>query len=703
MAIYHFSAQVISRVSSKGTIRSAVAAAAYRSGEKLYNEKDMSYKFYERSVLPETYLLYPDNVPVWAKDRELLWNEVENFEKQYNAQLAREINIALPKELSEEEQTKLALEYCQQNFVNKGMVADVSIHRDKENNPHFHVMLTMRKIDEEGHFMPKATKVYDLDKDGNKILLPSGHYKCHKINTTDWDKKETLNKWRENWQNLANQYLEKNGFCERIDCRSYAEQNIILTPQIHEGANVHHAVLKNKVTEIGEYNKSVRAYNQNVIKLAEYKQERERIKEQQIYRCFTKEEKVQLTNAARQLKFYVTNESLEQRIKQLNKWEKSHFYHSGEYKTFERILKERSIIQDAKEVLQKEAARFCEKYYQGISLLPEEQIELVDRTLSKERILSLSEIENAKLELREKEFKEVSKHLLTNGNVFWLNAVSQIQREEQKARENSGINIPAEKVMKLDRAKGQLHIYQDRQTNDTFIGRQDNRETVTKVTENMTVKEAHEQLLGYIRGTSDIPYIRTYNMDKVERLEQALCVMDKLYDEQIRQTYGDTVNVDVLTTPQKEMVLHYEEYYGVPFRMNHEPAPPYSTQDKEHIITLLIHNEKEQLQQKYPSFQNNGAYLNMFVMDCLSDNGISDDVKNNIQRYALGEKITPDVSRENPNVHISAHSLISSLLLNISREAQRPDASEIPNRIRKRRKKDLEQNMQQKYHGQNLA
>lgn len=705
MAIYHFSAQVISRVSNTGTIRSAVAAAAYRSGERLYDERDMSYKFYARSVQPECYMLYPDNAPVWVKDRELLWNEVEHFEKQYNAQLAREINIALPKELSEEEQTKLVLEFCQKNFVDKGMVADISIHRDKVNNPHFHVMLTMRAIDENGKFMPKAKKVYDLDKDGNKILLKSGQYKSHKENTTDWDKKEKIVEWRESWQNMTNSYLERNGFSERIDCRSYAEQGTVLVPQIHEGANVHHAMLKNKETEIGEYNKSVRAYNQNVIELEKYRQEKERIKEQRIHRCFTREERAQLVGAAKLLKCYVSNDSLQQRIQQLDKWEKSHFYHGGEYKTFERILKERTVINDMQDVLQKEAARFCDKYYQGISLLPDEQVEMVNRTIFKERILNPVEIADAKLELREKEFKEVTRYLLNNGNDFYLNAVRQINKEEKISRESSGINVPADSVIKLDRAKGQLHIYQDRVTNDTFIGRQDNRDTVTKVTENMTVKEAHEQLLGYIRGTSEIPHIKSYNIDKVDRLEEALCVMDKLYDERIRQTYGDSINVNVLSIPQKEMILHYEEYYGVKFRMEHTPSSPFYSAEKENIATLLIRGNKTEIKEKYPAFQNNGAYLNMFVMDCLSDNNISDNLKENLKQYALGEQQVPaDIQRDNFSPHISAHSLVSSLLLGISREANRPEISgDISNRIQKRRKKKLEQAQQHKFNGQNLA
>lgn len=145
MAIYHFSGQVISR-SKQGKIRSAISCAAYRSGEKLFDERYNSEKIYYRKVKPVSTILLPRNAPAWAGNREKLWNAVERKEKQYNAQLAREFNIALPIELTEKEQEKLAFDFCQKAFVDRGMVADISIHRDDKNNPHFHVMLTMRPL-----------------------------------------------------------------------------------------------------------------------------------------------------------------------------------------------------------------------------------------------------------------------------------------------------------------------------------------------------------------------------------------------------------------------------------------------------------------------------------------------------------------------------------------------------------------------------
>ena len=148
MAIYHFSVQIISR----GKGQSAVAAAAYRSGDRLMDERTGEEKYYLREVEPETMILAPSHFPEWVHDRKCLWNEVEKIEKNKNSQLAREINIALPVELSNGQQRELIRDYVQEQFVNRGMVADIAIHRDDQSNPHAHIMLTIRPFNEAGEW-----------------------------------------------------------------------------------------------------------------------------------------------------------------------------------------------------------------------------------------------------------------------------------------------------------------------------------------------------------------------------------------------------------------------------------------------------------------------------------------------------------------------------------------------------------------------
>ena len=251
MAIYHFSAQIISR--SNGS--SSVGSSAYRSGEKIEDERTgVTHDYTRKKGIEHTEIIAPSNAPEWANNRAKLWNEVEKIEKSKNSQLVREINIALPKELSLEKQIELIREFVKDTFVDKGMVADISIHDNKKGNPHAHIMLTMRPF-ENGTWGSKARKEYILNKKGEKIKLKSGEYKSRKIDTVDWNKKEKLEEWREQWANYVNRSLERNGIKERIDHRTLAEQGIERIPQIHVGTHANAMEKRGIQSGRGERNK----------------------------------------------------------------------------------------------------------------------------------------------------------------------------------------------------------------------------------------------------------------------------------------------------------------------------------------------------------------------------------------------------------------------------------------------------------------
>ena len=284
MAIYHLSTKIISR--SKG--KSSIASSAYRSGEKLYNKRDgLIHDYTKRKDVIYKEIFKPINAPNWVLDREQLWNEVEQIEKSKNSQLAREIDIALPIELNEKERIELLREYVIDNFSNKGMVADVVIHDKEDGNPHSHIMLTMRPFEENGEWGAKAKKEYILDKNGNKTYSKNGNAKSRKIETTNWNKKETLEHWREQWAIYANKALEKVNRKERIDHRSYEDQGIDKLATRHEGPTVRAMEKKGIKTEIGDINRKIKEENQkieiieNQIKLYEEMKEleNERIKD----------------------------------------------------------------------------------------------------------------------------------------------------------------------------------------------------------------------------------------------------------------------------------------------------------------------------------------------------------------------------------------------------------------------------------------
>ena len=258
IAIYHWNIGIVSR----GKGKSAVAAAAYRSGEKLTNEWDgMTHDYTRKGGVVHTEILLPPQAPPSFSDRSTLWNSVEEAEKSNNAQLAREVEIALPVELSREEQIRLVREYCSSQFVSKGMCADFNIHDTGGGNPHAHILLTMRPMDERGKWLPKSKKEYVLDENGERVKLPSGRYKTRKVDLVDWNNQENAEVWRKAWADLTNDFLERNGSPERIDHRSNAERGIDELPTVHMGVAACQMEKKGIATEKGELNRAIRKSN----------------------------------------------------------------------------------------------------------------------------------------------------------------------------------------------------------------------------------------------------------------------------------------------------------------------------------------------------------------------------------------------------------------------------------------------------------
>ena len=242
--------------------QSAVAAAAYQSGEKLFCEYDQKVKHYpEKRGIVHNEILLPANAPLEYTDRNTLWNAAEAVEKQWNSQLARRWVLSIPREIPPDQYAALVRDFCRQQFVSKGMCVDFAIHDKGDGNPHAHVMLTMRAMDEHGKWLPKSRKVYDLDENGERIKLPSGRWKSHKEDTVDWNDQKYCEIWRHEWEVIQNRYLEANDRPERVDLRSYARQGLDIIPTVHEGAAVRQMEKRGIQTNIGNLNREIRAAN----------------------------------------------------------------------------------------------------------------------------------------------------------------------------------------------------------------------------------------------------------------------------------------------------------------------------------------------------------------------------------------------------------------------------------------------------------
>lgn len=242
MAIYHLNVKIISR--SKG--QSAVASAAYRSATKLVDkEVGKTCDYTRKSGVVYSEISLCKNAPKGYQDRETLWNAVHDVEKSSNSQLAREVEVALPREFSRQEQIEVVQEYIQKNFVAQGMCADWSLHDKGDGNPHAHIMLTTRPIEPNGKWGSKERKGYALDEHGERIPLideTTGKQKVDKRNrkqwkrayvqTNDWNNPENAERWRQSWADVCNSRLSKDN---QIDHRSFKRRGIEIEPTIHEG------------------------------------------------------------------------------------------------------------------------------------------------------------------------------------------------------------------------------------------------------------------------------------------------------------------------------------------------------------------------------------------------------------------------------------------------------------------------------------
>jgi hypothetical protein len=221
----------------------------------------MTHDYIRKGGVIYTEILLPTHAPPAFQERSALWNSVEQSEKSGKAQLAREIEIALPVELTREEQIVLVRAYVRDTLVSAGMCADFAVHDKNDGNPHAHIMLSLRPLEQDGTWGAKCRKEYELDEHSQRIRLPSGEYKSRRVNTTDWNYKGKTEQWRSAWADLCNRALEQKGLPERIDHRSYKRQDVEQIPTVHMGVAATLMERRAIATEKGGVNREIAAQN----------------------------------------------------------------------------------------------------------------------------------------------------------------------------------------------------------------------------------------------------------------------------------------------------------------------------------------------------------------------------------------------------------------------------------------------------------
>ena len=303
MAIYHLEAKVVSR----GAGRSAVATSAYLSCSRLYNDYDgIQHDYKRKQGLVWQQIFLPEYAPQEWQDREKLWNAVEEVETAKDSRLAREFVVALPIELSREQQIELLQDFIREQFVSDGMCADAAIHDTDGHNPHAHILLTVRPLDERGKWQYKTEKEYLCMRNGEergftaaefksaqndgwekqypykvgkkKVYMTPSAAEAQELIRADkhpkstpygrqnpiserWNSEEQLVSWRVAWADVTNRYLESAGREERIDHRSNAARGLDEIPTIHEGVTAQALERKGIVSDRCELNRQIRADN----------------------------------------------------------------------------------------------------------------------------------------------------------------------------------------------------------------------------------------------------------------------------------------------------------------------------------------------------------------------------------------------------------------------------------------------------------
>jgi ATP-dependent exoDNAse (exonuclease V) alpha subunit len=239
------------QIITRGAGKSAVAAAAYRAGKTLKNERDgVTHDYTRKSGIFHNEILLPENAPAEFADRSTLWNSVEKAERYKTAQLAREIEVALPAEFNTWQNVALVRGFVNDTFVKAGMCADFSIHDKGDGNPHCHIMLTMRPLNEDGTWGAKSATI-----DGRKVP------------TVDWNERSKAEEWREAWANAVNGQLAFYGNEECVDHRSYERQGLEMIPTVHMGVAAMQMERRGVPTELGDRNREIADRNKQLKQL----------------------------------------------------------------------------------------------------------------------------------------------------------------------------------------------------------------------------------------------------------------------------------------------------------------------------------------------------------------------------------------------------------------------------------------------------
>lgn len=499
MAVYHLNVSVVSR----GKGQNVVAKAAYNSASKIKDFKEEKEKDYTKKQCDYSEILLPKNAPDELKDREYLWNKVNSIEKRKDSRLAREIKIALPNELDKEDNLSLTLDFAE-TLVDEGMIVDINIHEIESNNPHAHLLCTMRGIDENGEFEPKRI--------GDKRIR-------------DWDNNDKIHEWRKRWSDIQNKHLEKHGIIEKVSEKSYKDQGINLEPTLKEGWKSRKYYKETgKKSEVAKYNQDIKRRNKE--KINNFKVNNN-INKLNPYDYINKEKSKELSNISKELKVYLSPKSLMEKSIYIDDLSSKSLLISNKEKQniqIEKAKTESDLVDKAKEIFTAQAHHFFKENYSNLEmdLADDDKIYLTHYMLENNIVLNpnkFPEVINNKIE---EEQLESLNNILSNKDI-------------------SHENIEREKGFFMDKLESVLNE------------------------NNINLNNIEEYDESYYKG-NDFNKVLYYT-SKLEKLALADNILEQYYDNKISNLFGDNqeeveIFKEITNTEEKKDIVDFIDFYG---------------------------------------------------------------------------------------------------------------------------------------------
>ena len=573
MAMYYFDSKVVSR----GKSQNAVAKSAYNSASKLKDYQEDEIKDFNNKDCDYSEILLPKNAPEEFKDREYLWNKVHDTEKRKDSRLAREFIVALPTEFNQEDNINLSKDFAD-SLKSEGMIVDLNIHKLGSNNPHSHLLCTVRGIDENGEFEPKRM--------GNEKVR-------------DWDTKEKLKEWRERWSDIHNKHLQKHGFIERVSHESYKNRGIDIKSTKKEGweARKYYKETGN-LSKKSEHNIDIKNENRERVKSLFVEDSKSLNKIDYL----SSEQLNNISSISKDLGVYVSPKTLMEKSIYIDDLESKSLLIADEDKRknqLKKIEKNESQIDAAKDIFKAQAYNFFEEHYNSKSedLSDDDKIYLTHYMIDNDTILNTDE------------FKDVISNKIEDEQISTLNNIL-------NHRDITFENIEKE--------------------SDFFF----NKLNYVLDENNVNLRELEHSTEDDFKD-NDFNKVLYYS-NRLDRLAQADNILESYYDARIKNMFGDNEESletfkEVTSTEEKKDIVDFMEFYGEDKTLYIMETGKYNMRFDEYERSEILNSAMlvtDKMNSKFPTDYDNyivnsnkSEIQNKYDVDVTNDNDIKHVVK----------------------------------------------------------------------------